>query len=296
MAWKVKIEGDKQYIDDLRFVFENLHFGIKIHKEEEEYSLEGTIFDNAKEATEVSKQTKTFLTLIQTALHFKSKRAIESVKVVEIYKILSDDGKEMEIYDADGKFKFKKSSKNDNSNDAISHINDVTIPQSISNEELIVYNGKTIKSGLDFIESIKEQIQKAKSESEIKEVENYLTPFLENITDYSKKFADETTTKDIITAHSEYETNLELSKWAAMRNIYESIRNSLGGKEKIYEMLGEDNADNFYNTTCYYHLHPENKDPNKYDKPKREISLAEAEEIISTLISKYIEEKVNHQK
>jgi len=63
-----------------------------------------------------------------------------------------------------------------------------------------------------------------------------LTPFLENITDYSKKFADETTTKDIITAHSEYETNLELSKWAAMRNIYESIRNSLG--EKIYDMLG----------------------------------------------------------
>jgi len=56
----------------------------------------------------------------------------------------------MEIYDADGKFKFKKSSKNDNSNDAISHINDVTISQSISNEELIVYNGKKIKSGLDF--------------------------------------------------------------------------------------------------------------------------------------------------
>jgi len=70
--------------------------------------LKAQFFDNAKEATEVSKQTKTFLTLIQTALHFKSKRAIESVKVVEIYKILSDDGKEMEIYDADESLNLKK--------------------------------------------------------------------------------------------------------------------------------------------------------------------------------------------
>ena len=293
MTWKVKIEGDKQYLDDLNFVFETLHFGTKICKDGEEYFLEGTIFENAKEATEVSEQAKTFLTLIQTALHFKSDRAIESIKIVRIFKI-SEDRKEKEIYDTNGNFKFKESGKNDNIINI--EVDDITQNQYMSNIELIVYNGKKIKSGLDFIESIKEEIQKAKSESEIKEVENYLTPFFENITNYSKNFPDETTTKDIITAHSDYETNLERSKWAAMRNIYESIRNSLGGKDKIYKMIGEDKANNFYNTACYYYLHPENKDPNKYEKPKRKISLVEAEEIISLLISQYIEEKVKPQR
>lgn len=62
-------------------------------------------------------------------------------------------------------------------------------------------------------------------------------------------------------------------------------------------MIREDNADNFYYTAPSHYLHLrkkiENKNTNKNDKTYKAISLAEAEEIISLLISQYIEEKVH---
>jgi hypothetical protein len=93
---------------------------------------------------------------------------------------------------------------------------------------------------------------------------------------------------------------LELAKWTALRKIYGAIRDDLK-IDFIENYLGKQLADDFYFTASNYHIHTKTEKENKNKKkksnePSRIMPLSEAEEFISTLLSKYIEEKARNNK
>jgi len=297
MNWKIKLSGDKKYLEDLASVLETLNFvDPRIRKEKEreseEFFLEGTIFESSADAKEVSEKAKTFLTLVSVVPHFKTQRVIETPKIAGIIETLSEANKKNiyeNIYDSEGNYKFTKD------DDGITlDVDDVTHCTHIGNVDLTVFGDGKILAGLNTIESVRDFL--SERSSNIEQVAEYLKSFFENIVSYSNNFSSQTTTTDIVNTESKYGEDFELAKWSAMRNIFESISNDLGGRKEIYKMIGEDFAENFYRTACYYYTHPKNKpknkDSNKNRPPKRKMPLSEAEEVISTLVSKYIGRKV----
>ena len=289
MKWKIKLSGDKKYLGDLAFVLETLNFvDPRIRKEKEgeseEFFLEGTIFESSADAKEVSEKAKTFLTLVSVVPHFKTQRVIKTAKIAEIERLY--EGNKKEIYDSEGNYKFTE-----DGNDIALHVDNVTHGTHIDNVDLTVFNDGKILAGLNTIESVRDFL--SERSSNIEQVAEYLKPFFENIVSYSNNFSSQTTTKDIVNTESKYGKDLELSKWTAMRNMYESIRNDIG-EITVKLMMGEQLADDFYYTACYYHMHPANKGPERHKKPNRKIPLDEGEEIISKLVSAYIEYKVKN--
>ena len=291
MSWKIQIDGDKKYIDDLIEVFQTLSFEPFICKEGENIYLEWKMFDDITDAKEISSKAKTFLTLMPVIFHFKSERAIELLKVLKIsYK----DEKGEKVYDSEGKLESSIEISDDGKKSVLLHVNSVNINISVKSVVLTTTSKDgQILGGLTTIESIIRHLLKAKNDSEsLKNVAEYLKPFLENLTNFSFKFPDETPTKDIVEAEFKYGKDFELAKWTALRKIYEAIREDLG-LDFIKNYLGAQLADDFYYTTCYYYIHTETGNiKEEYEKPSRKMPLSEAEELISKLLSKYIEEKV----
>ena len=103
MRWKIQIEGDKKYLEDLCNVLNTLNFDPKIYKDGKNYYLEGSIFEKSSDVKEISEKAKTFITLLTYVPNFKSrviseavivKNIIETIEVTEGYKIItySPDG------------------------------------------------------------------------------------------------------------------------------------------------------------------------------------------------------------
>jgi hypothetical protein len=222
--------------------------------------------------------------------HFKSERAIELLKVLKIsYK----DEKEERVYDSEGNPESSVEISEDGKRSIRMYVGSGTFKITGNAVYLATSKDRQILGGLTTIESIIRHLLKAKNDSEsLKNVAEYLKPFLENLTNFSFKFPDETPTKDIVEAEFKYGKDFELAKWTALRKIYEAIREDLG-LDFIKNYLGAQLADDFYYTTCYYYIHTETGNiKEEYEKPSRKMPLSEAEELISKLLSKYIEEKV----
>ncbi|MEM5777414.1 MAG: hypothetical protein QXJ06_03115 [Candidatus Aenigmatarchaeota archaeon] len=300
MNWKIQIEGDKKYLEDLNGVFGTLNLDPKIIKEGENYYLEGTIFEDSSDPEKVSLIAKTLLTLLPVVFNFKTKRAIELPKVVVISY---EDENFKYTYDPERKH-LNKTSK---SGKVI-----ICEPGSfnIKGEQVDFLrkskDGK-ILGGLNTIESIMDYLKTHTDSESLKNVVEYLKPSLEILVNFSLKFSGETPTKEIVGAEIRYGKDFELAKWAALRKIYETIRdddyfkdtNFHDGFSFICRAIGKESADNFYCTVTKRYIHPKTTTRNHNSnscKEYRVINLSEAEELISKLLSKYIEEKAKEIK
>jgi hypothetical protein len=298
MSWKIQIDGDKKYIDDLIEVFQTLSFEPFICKEGENIYLEWKMFDDITDAKEISSKAKTFLTLMPVVFHFKSERAIELLKVLKIsYK----DEKGEKVYDSEGNLESSIEISDDRKRKYILVADSAKFETSVKSVNLILTSkdGRII-IGLTTIESIKDYLKTNNDSESLKNLAEYLKPFLEILTNFSFKFSDKTPTKDIVEAEFKYGSDLELAKWTALRKIYGAIRDDLK-IDFIENYLGKQLADDFYFTASNYHIHTKTEKENKNKKkksnePSRIMPLSEAEEFISTLLSKYIEEKARNNK
>jgi len=307
MRWKIQIEGDKKYLEDLCNVFNTLNFDPKIYKDGENYYLEGSIFESLEDAKEVSSKAKTLLALILTT-NFKPERIREAFKISKIF--YEDKNKRVE-FDQDGNLISEQNKGSGNikfSGRANTLATSKLVDSAVGNESIRIlkYDNKgKIIGGLTTIEEINDYIKANNNSESLENIAEYLKPLLEQLISFSSKFSNETPTKDIVRAGLEYGATIELAKWVTLRKIYETIRDDKyfentrfkGGKDFIDDVIGEDSADNFYYTASKKHIHSETTVmKNKDEKPKREIPLSEAEDLISTLLLKYIEEKTISEK
>ena len=293
MSWKIQIDGDKKYIDDLIEVFQTLSFEPFICKEGENIYLEWKMFDDITDAKEISSKAKTFLTLMPVVFHFKSERAIELLKVLKIsYK----DEKGEKVYDSEGNLESSIEISEDGKRSIRMYVGSGTFKITGNAVYLATSKDGQILGGLTTIESIKDYL-KANSDSEsLKNVVEYLKPFLKNLVKYSNNFSNEKITEEILTVLSNIETKTTTLKWVNLYKIYELIEKAVGNEKKLKDKnwVNKEQIDSFNSTNNYYHRHSVFRV--FYKKPKdREMDLQEAEEIISTLLSKYIEEKVQNQ-
>ncbi|MCX8095769.1 MAG: hypothetical protein N3D74_06250 [Caldisericia bacterium] len=80
IKWKIYIDGDKNYIEDLIFVLKNLNFNEIIYKEGEEYLLDSKIFKEIDDAKKLSEKVKTFLTFLSNTFIFKKFKEFHLIK------------------------------------------------------------------------------------------------------------------------------------------------------------------------------------------------------------------------
>mgnify|MGYP003586942079 CR=1 FL=1 len=304
MNWKVKIDGDKQYLDDLNRVTKALDLDTKILKEGEEYFIEGAIFKNIKDAKEIAEKAKSFLIFLQ-ATQFKTERVFEPLKIKEI-----SDSENRHFYDSNGNLTCEIMEDGRKSYylivDDMTHYN-ISVGKV---EFLTEADDGTITGGLFTIESIVNYIDKNDVNS-LPKARLYLQPKFESFIRFITASSNDAKIKEVRDLISslrgiknfrledkslppDVQQYLELAEWAVLRNIYESIKNSFekNSLDEIKDLIGKESADNFFKTACS-HLHPKDKNPNmdRKEKPDREISLNEAEEIISNLVQNLLNKK-----
>lgn len=287
--WKVQIDGDKKYIDDLLLVFETLNFEPSIYKEGEDVYLESKVFDNIVDAKEISSKVKTLLTLLPVVPNFRTERTIESLKIV---KIFHEDGGTKEVYDAEGNFLCKSDSK-----ETILQIDPMKHSSHIGSVDLIQISedGKFL-GGLTTIESIKNYIENNRSNSDaMQKLKDYLKPLFENIVKYSENCSQEGAAEEMLTILTNFSSDLTTLKWIFLYRIYEIIEKEVDGKSKLKSKnwIEPNQVELFAAVANYYYRHSKFRVFKKDKPPSRKMSLSEAEELISTLLLKYIEEKVN---
>jgi hypothetical protein len=295
--WKVQIDGDKKYIDDLILVIETLNFEPFIYKEGENTCLESKIFDNIENPKDLSEKAKTFLTLISTLPHLKPDRDVEPLKISGIIEI-SDDGKEEKHYDSNGNLESSNKTLDDGKKE-IRVVDSVFTKNNVSLQYKVISKDGRILYGLNTIESVKSHLLKIKNDSEaLNKTVEYLKPFFEDLVKYSNDFSRDKMTEEISTVLSNPETEIktETLKWVNLYKIYELIEGATGGERKLKDKkwVSGEQIDSFKSTSNYYNRHSKFK----IFKPKpkeRKMELSEAEQLLSQLLSKYIEEKAKPQ-
>ena len=321
MKWKVQIAGDEKYLEDLVSVLEALNFdNPRIYKDSGKFFLEGSIFESSDDEREVSEKAKTFLTLASVVPHFKTQRAIEMPRIAGIIETLSEANKK-NIYDSEGNLTIQEITQDNGSvqRNVIIRVNSVEIKLSVpkvtvttSGDEIPNFQSldeiksyinqiandsvkmnevkKSVSSGVDSLETL---VNKLRSDPEMVEVQE-----LKKIID------DAISIRSKVSGQPEVRTGLEVSEWASLYRIYEIIAYDVGGAKsdnKNKEILKAKNwvkpelIDDFTETSNYYHRHSAKRIFNLKPPPERKIPLSKAEEVISTLVSKYIEYKVNEQ-
>lgn len=300
MNGKIQIDGDKEYIDDLILITETLKFEPFIYKEGENTYLGGKTFEKIENAKDLSVKVKTFLTLISILPHFKTDRDIEPLKIVQITETLDGgDGKEEKIYDSDGILIRSKKTSKDGKTASYSYVGSGKIKIAVKTTYLATANDGTIIGGFATIESIKDHLLEIKSNSEaLNKTAEYLKPFFDNFVKYSNNFARDKITEEILVVLSNPETAVktETLKWVNLYRIYELIKESTRGERELKDKnwISREQIDSFKSTSNYYNRHSVFK-VFKSKPKKRKMKLFEAQEIVSTLLSKYIEEKVQNQ-
>jgi len=298
MNWKIQIDGDKKYIDDLIDVFKALNLGPLIYREGDSIYLGRKMFDSITDAKDISSIAKTLLTLISIASPLKRIGYVEPLK---ISKFFYKDKNIEKVFDSEGNIEEEISE--DGKKETFLRVQSMSHTVVQANLTLIGEEG-TISYNFNTIESIKDYLKTHSDPENLKNVADYLKPPIETLLNFSHKSSSETPTKDIVEAESKYGEDIELAKWTALRKIYETIRddkyfkntNFKSGFSFIKHTIGEGTADDLYSTVCNQ-LHTETTtEERNYKKPKRIVPLSEAEELISTLLSKYIEEKAKEVK
>jgi YD repeat-containing protein len=284
--WKIQIDGDKEYIEGLIEGFKTLKREDIIFKENENFFFNANLFQESASVNEIIEKTNTFLTIIKSVPPLKPRKDYRVIKIVNVEE-RSDDASTVKTYDGEGNL--REITHANGKRESCLKIDDIIQPQRIDSVNL---NGEICLCNYDL-----ETIRKQKlNESEI----NYLKKQIEEFIKLPKTYFGDKEIKEIVNIESKFGTDLELSKWAALRKIYEAIRVAVDELEKLkakkWVTSSDQLLDDFYDNACYYHLHPEIKDPKKfYKKPSRKIDLSEAEEIISTWLLEYIKEKVQNQ-
>jgi len=323
MKWKIKLSGDKKYLDDLASVLETLNFvDPRIRKEKEgeseEFFLEGTIFENINDAKEVVQKAKTFLTLMSMFLCFKTQRVIETQKIAEIECLCEDNKKN--IYDSEGNLTIQEITQENGSvqRNVIIRVNSVEIKLSVP-KVTVTTSGDEIPN-FESLDEIKTYIdQNANDPVKMNKVKQCVCSKLASLETFVSNFSSDSKIVEIrelktvidaivslkskISGQPEVGTGLEIAEWASLYRIYEIIAYDVGGAGKDHdneETLKTKNwveptqIEDFSKTSNYYYRHSAKRLLNPKHFPERKMSLSEAEEVISTLLSKYIEFKVKN--
>jgi len=285
--WKILIDGDKKYIDDLIEGFKKLKREDIIFKENENFFFNANLFQESASVKEIIEKTNTFLTIIKSVPPLNLRKDYRVIKIVNVEE-RSDDASTVKTYDGEGNL--REITHANGKREIYLKIDDIIHPQRIDSVNL---NGKICLRNYDL-----EIIRKQKlNENEI----NYLKKQIEEYIKLSKTYFGDKEIKEIVNIESKFGTDLELSKWTALRKIYQIIQDGVNGIKKLKEKIDPQLLDDFYYTACYYYMHPETKNETenekekkkkKYKKPDRKIPLSEAEELIPVLLSIYIEEKI----
>jgi hypothetical protein len=311
MRWKIQIEGDEKYLEDLSNIFSALNFDPKIDKAGENYYLEGSIFESSGDAKEVLSKAKTLLTLISTT-NFKPERNGETSK---ISRILYEDKNKKEEFDPDGNFiskqkislgvinyEYKGSGKIKFSGRANTLATSNLVDSAVGNESIRIlkYDDKgKIIGGLTTIEEINNYIKDNQNNSDaMQKLKDYLKPPFENIVKYSENFSGERSAKEMLTILTNLSSDLTTLKWIFLYRIYEIIEKKVGGKKKLKSKnwITPNQVDLFAWVANYYYRHSIFRVFKKGEPPPRTMPLSEAEGLISTLLSKYIESKASEIK
>jgi hypothetical protein len=313
MRWKIQIEGDKKYLGDLSNIFNVLNFEPKIYKDAGNYYLESSIFESLGDAKEVSSKAKTLLTLISTT-NFKPERNGETLKIL---KILYEDENKKEEFDPDGnlisrlikpkegelpKYEYFSRGKIKFSGRANTLATSNLVDSAVGNESIRIlkYDDKgKIIGGLTTIEEINNYIKDNQNNSDaIQKLKDYLKPPFENIVKYSENFSGERSAKEILTILTNLSSDLTTLKWIFLYRIYEIIEKKVGGKKKLKSKnwIAPNQVDLFAWVANYHYRHSKHRVFKQGEPPPRIMPLSEAEDLISTLLSKYIEEKARGKK
>jgi predicted nucleic acid-binding protein len=301
MRWKIQIDGDKQYLEELNYLLSFLNFDPKICKEGEEYFLEGSIFENPRDANEISDIAKTLLTFMFHMLHFKTGRNVEAPRIKNIIEtVVVEEGVRIRTYDPEVEGYSEKLITKDGKEHYTLNIQDMLHKQTAQSPNLYTSEDLTDFRKFDTLEKLSCLIENNKNNKELlKKLSKYLSSNLESLLKFvttSNSLEDEKRKSALVSFLSDFdslnsETNIETLKWVILYKVFEA----LGGKNNWKDRCDKDTLDKF---TCTAQLrrHSENKKEYKNCENKinelGEIPLSEAEEFISTLISKYIDEKV----
>jgi hypothetical protein len=301
MRWKIQIEGDKKYLEDLAFVLSTLNIEPKIYTEGEEYYLEGSIFESSSDAKEILEIAKTILTLMFHLPHFKTERRAELPRIKNIIEtVVVEEGVRIRTYDPEVEGYSEKLITKDGKEHCTLKINKMTHQTSVQSPNLYASEDLTDFRKFDTLEKLSWLIENNKNNKELlKKLSKYLSSNLESLLKFSTSSNQpeiEKSKGEIVSFLSDLEllnseTNIETLKWVILYKVFEA----LGGKNNWKDRCDKDTLDKF---TCTAQLrrHSENKKEYKNCENKinelGEMPLSEAEEFISTLISKYIDEKV----
>ncbi len=300
--WKIQIEGDKKYFEDLGDLFSTLNFDPKIYKDGEKYYLEGSIFENTNDAKEISEIAKNFLTFMFHLPHFKTERNIESPRIKNIIEtVITEEGTRIRTYDPEGEGYSEELITKDGKKNYTLHVNNITMKTSVQSVNL--YTSKDLRDFGKFttIERLNWLIENNKDNKELlKELSEYLSSYLENLLKFSTSLnlpEDEKRKGKILSFFSNLEllnskSSIETLKWVFSYKIYEAIWKGFEEKEeKPKQWVGEDKIKRFKCTADLYR-HAESENCKNLISNLGEMPLSEAEQVISQLLSKYIEEKV----
>ena len=302
MRWKIQIEGDKKYLDDLSNIFSALNFDPKIYKDGEDYYLEGSIFESSGDAKEISEITETILTLMFHLPHFKTERRAELPRTKNIIEtVVVEEGVRIRTYDPEVEGYSEKLITKDGKEHCTLKINNMTHQTSVQSPNLYTSEDLTDFAKFTTLEKLNWLIENNKDNKELLEdLSKYLTSYLENLLKFSTSSNQpeiEKSKGEIVSFLSDLEllnteTNIETLKWVVLYKIYESIWKGLDDKEvRPKQWVGEDKI-KWLKCTANLHRHAEFENCKDLISSLGEMPLSEAEELISTLLSKYIEEKV----
>ncbi len=295
--WKIYINGDKNYIEDLILTFNKLNLEpleLFIYKENEDYLLDSKRFDNIDDAKKLSEKAKTFLTTISTISPFKRLRDLEPLKIEKFIKT-SEDKKLEEVYDPEGNLIRETEITKDGKKSTFTYTGSIKINLSIHSPTVVTTKNGRIIFSLNTIEAIKSQIINSKDDNEnLNKLSEYLNSILEKLLVFTTNFSEDEKIKKIIEILNNPETtksDSETLRWVNLYKIYEIIEKDMGSESKLKNKKWVDvkDIDNF-KKTANNHRHSIYKIFN--NPPKQRMNLYKGEEFISILLSKYIEEKI----
>jgi len=315
MKWKIKINGNKNYLEDLTSISEKFNVDPKIYKEREEYFLEGSIFEDSDDAKEVLEKTRLYLTVMSNASILKPDETLELMKV-ENLSWASEDNKTRKIYDQEGDLNTEEIIKEDGSIQRNVTLKIEPVVHKTKILKVIISAGKEIPN-FDSLGEIKAYIERIENDStKMNEVKQLVNSKLEPLRHFVGNFYSDLRIKEInelktvidaivnlkskMKNQSENITGLEIAEWACLYRIYEIIEKDIESKNKecleTKQWLKGKQWETFQRNADYYHRHSAKRLFKLVLPPKRVMPISEAKELISTLLLKYIEEKANHQK
>lgn len=296
-VWKIQITGDVKYLEDLILIFKSLNFENYIYKEDGNYYLNNKIFNNINNIKDLTEKAKAFLTIISTIPPFRKSGYIKPLKVEKIIEI-SEDRKIEKIYNSEGNLNTETIvSENGRKSIRIFGVT-INIKSSIQPQIIaITKNGKII-SHINSIEDIKSSLLILKDNNyNLSNLIEYLKPIIEKISKYSNNFYKDKIFKEILEILNNPETtssSSETLRWVNLYKIYELVKRNVEGRESLIEneWFNKNIVSNFTETANYYRHSKSKNYKNNKEKPKKLMDLREADQFISDLFLKYIDEKV----